>query len=166
MIENSLDAGATSIAVVAKDGGLKHLSISDNGHGVRYALGGLVGESCPLQRTLKQASGSRTFHSSASDLLPPNSVILMTSSASEPLAFEVRELGSARSLAHPVRRGARKHLLRGSPHRNINDGQCRLRVPCALLRWLLGPGPSGRSRTAESMCRDERHAHHRGRHVL
>lgn len=54
MIENSLDAGATSIAVVAKDGGLKHLSISDNGHGVRYALGGLVGESCPLQRTLKQ----------------------------------------------------------------------------------------------------------------
>ena len=35
MIENSLDAGATSFSVTCKDGGLAQLQIHDNGHGVR-----------------------------------------------------------------------------------------------------------------------------------
>lgn len=34
MIENCLDAGATSITVVAKNGGLKMLQIQDNGCGI------------------------------------------------------------------------------------------------------------------------------------
>ncbi|KAL2913426.1 ATP-binding mismatch repair protein [Polyrhizophydium stewartii] len=49
LVENSIDAGATSIAVILTDHGAEGIEVSDNGSGISAADLGLVG-ACPLPR--------------------------------------------------------------------------------------------------------------------
>lgn len=38
LIENAVDAGSTALEILIKEGGLKLLQISDNGHGIEVTL--------------------------------------------------------------------------------------------------------------------------------
>lgn len=70
LLENSVDAGSTAIEVLVKDGGLKLLQITDNGHGIEVCS--QADKSLHCQRSLTDTTRKTTYPFSVKGLPRPN----------------------------------------------------------------------------------------------
>jgi DNA mismatch repair ATPase MutL len=67
LVENSVDAGSTSLEVLVKEGGLKLLQITDNGSGIDVS-------SCPAHRDLQVRTSAGPHANSYAERRPTYSV--------------------------------------------------------------------------------------------
>jgi DNA mismatch repair protein MLH1 len=65
LVENAVDAGSTSLEILAKDGGLKLLQITDNGHGI-HVCNAAISQDLPADVVVSRKT---TCPSSVSGLL-------------------------------------------------------------------------------------------------
>ena len=62
LIENAVDAGSTALEVMVKDGGLKLLQITDNGHGIDVSDAAFIAHQRLTVAERRPADHMRTIH--------------------------------------------------------------------------------------------------------
>ena len=117
LIENAVDAGSTALEVLVKDGGLKLLQISDNGHGIDVSRPLMPISRCSLQTERRPTNLMRALHD-----------------------FEIEGLRGPYLywyLRLP-RRSARKHKPHCSLEGHDEDEGVELCLGSSLFRWQAG----------------------------
>jgi hypothetical protein len=140
LIENAVDAGSTALEVVIKDGGLKLLQITDNGHGIDVRARFDSNVTKTKQSTERgPADTLRTLHN-----------FQIESFRGPHLDWHVRVSW----------RSSGKHQPHRTSKRHYQDERVELCLACELCRWKTGEPETWAECGSEAYRWTTRHADH------